>query len=646
MKIRDYLTIDFETRSPLDVRKVGAYVYTECPQTEILCAHINYNGRKGTFFDMDNLPSWVWDALYDEEVVIHAFNAGFERQVIKNICTPRHGWPKIPVKRFRCSAARARRMALPGALDKAGAALGVNVQKDKAGTLIMRRLSKPIKYTPDGYVYDTNPDKLIKLGQYCETDVEAELAIDDATLPMPESEERYYRLTERINDRGVRVDVDLVKQLIWRANECLEELNERITKLTDGYVRSLTEVGKIKEWIEEETGVKLPSMRKEEMDNFFDDASVYQFPKHVKDVIAIRREGAKASVSKLTAILRRVSKDGRVHGAFVFHGASTGRYTSMGVQLQNLVRDTLKDFENDILRLESFTLTEISKTLRQCFIPAKGKIFIDVDYNAIEARGVGWLAGARKLVSIYRNGGDPYCEMGTAIYGFKVTKANENERFVGKQTILGCGYGMGWRKFLAQCEKFGQPVSEEMAEKAVRTYREEFPEIPQLWRDMEKACMLAIKHPGKIFSIPNGLVSFRVMDGWLRMKLPNGRCLFYSKPRIIQEFKFDEWRDTISYMAEHPLTKQWVRETTWGGKLVENAVQAICRDLLFEAMDKLEINDIPIVLSVHDQVVCEVWKENAEEDKSLVKEIMEEVPWWAQGFPISAEPKLAKRFGK
>lgn len=646
MKIREYLTLDFETRSPLDIRKVGAYVYTENPKTEILCVHVNYNGRKGTFFDMDQIPDWVWMALADDKVIVHAFNAAFERLVIKNICTKRHGWPEVKTKRFRCSAARARRMALPGALDKCGDALGLDIVKDKAGTLIMRRLSKPIKYTAEGYVYDTNPDKLIKLGQYCERDVDAELAIDDATWEMPESEGRYYQLTERINDRGVAVDVDLVKQLIWRANECMEALNERITDLTDGFVRSLTEVAKIKQWIEDETGIKLPTMRKEEMDAFFEDGGTYDFPKHVKEVIQIRREGAKSSVSKLTAILNRVSKDGRLRGPFVFHGASTGRYTSIGVQLQNLVRDTLKDFENDILRLEQFTLTEISKTLRQCFIPAKGKIFIDVDYNAIEARGVGWLAGARKLVNIYRNGGDPYCEMGTAIYGFKVTKANENERFVGKQTILGCGYGMGWRKFLAQCARFGQPVTEEMAEKAVKTYREEFPEIPQLWRDIEWACMQAIKKPGRTFEIPNGKIKFHVRDNWLMMKLPNGRNLFYCKPRIIQEFKFDEWRDTISYMAQHPLTKQWVRETTWGGKLTENAVQALCRDLLFEAMDNLELNGIPVVLSVHDQVVCEVEEEWAEDDKCLVKDIMEEVPWWAQGFPISAEPKLAKRFGK
>lgn len=644
---RKTLTLDFEFRSPLDLKKVGIYRVMKDPRTEILCVAANFDGHFGVYFDLNNIPDWLFDALADPSVVVHAYNATVERLGIQEICHKRHGWPYVDTKRFRCSAARAARLALPRALDKAGAALGLDVRKDKEGILVMRRLTRPLKYTDKGHIYDNDPEKLERLGLYCGKDVKAEMAVDDATFPMPDSEEHYYQLTERINDRGVKVDIELVKRLIWRASEYTEELNQRLREMTDSRVSGLTDIIGLKRWVKEETGRVLATLRKEDMDGLLQEAEGLGLPDYVKDALRIRQEGAKTSVSKLIAILNRVCDDGRVRGAFVFNGASTGRYTSMGVQLQNLVRAVLKNFDEDIKRLDEFTLEEISRTVRQCFIPEVGHVYVDADYNAIEARGVAWLAGAKKLLKIYQSGGDPYCEMGTAIYGRLITKADEAERFVGKQTILGCGYGMGWMKFLAQCEKFGQPVTEDMAQNAVTTYREEFPEIPELWKDIEWAAMRAVKKIGQVFSIPNGKISFLVKDGYLQMKLPNGRRLFYRSPKIIQEFKFDKWRDVLSFMAESQATRQWVRETTWGGKLTENAVQAMCRDLLFGAMDRLEFDwEIPIVLSVHDQIVCEVLEEDSEWAVKRVKKEMETLPPWAKGFPVAAEPKIALRFGK
>lgn len=659
------IILDFETRSPKDLTKCGIWRYVTHPETEVLCYTAKQGDRMVTLFDADadHMPDWLWNAFCDKRVLVHAHNAAVERLIIQKICTVRHGWPHIATERFRCSAARVARMAIPRALDKAAVALGADIQKDAEGKKVMLRMTKPIPLRKgqerEKRVYDNDPVKLARVGEYNKVDVLAEEEIEHRSFPMPDVEERYYQLTERINDRGVAVDHALIRKLIWRANECADELNEKMDDVTDGAVRAVTEIQRLKAWITQETGISLSTMRKEEMETLLgkegEDGEliapgIHDFPKHVRKAIRLRQEGAKSSVSKLLAILQRYCPEtGRVHHAFVFHGASTGRYTSMGVQLQNLVRETHKDFDAAIRNIDGFSLTDISKTIRGCFIPAPRHVYIDADYNAIEARGVGWLAGAKKLVQIYRDDGDPYCEMGGVIYGRVITKADEWERFVGKQTILGCGYGMGWKKFFDQCVKFGKPVTEEIAQKAIEAYRTEYPEIPQLWRDIEAAAIAAVRRPGVTTEIPNGKIQFRVSSGFLQMRLPSGKRLFYKSPRVRMVDKWGNGRESpeLSYMAEHPQTKQWVRETTWGGKLTENAVQAICRELLFEAMYEIEYDkEIPLVLSVHDQIVAEVPEEDGEWAVRQVKRCMEREREWAIGFPVKAEPKITMRFGK
>lgn len=653
------LLIDFETCSPLDLKKVGIYRYTEDPRTFVRCFAAKQGKRQHyQLGDFHEIPTWLADALADDDVPLHAHNATVERLIISRIMGPRHGWPVPRRSRWHCSAARARRLALPGALDKLGPALGLGDEllKDKEGKRLIQRLSKPTKRTPDGFVYDNDPVKLDRFGQYCLQDVIAEEAAEDHTLPMPETEQGYYHLTERINDRGVRVDVPLVRRLIHRANEAAEELNDRMREVTRGAVSKLTQVQQLKNWIAEESGIVLDTLRKEEMEILLGNApdmtgTVHdnRFPSHVTEALKIRQEGAKSSVSKLLAILERVSDDGRVHGAFMYHGASTGRYTSVGVQLQNLMRDTLKNFDEEILGLNDFSLTEIAKCVRSVFIPREGHVFVDADYSAIEARGVGWLAGCEKLLEIYHRGGDPYCEIAEDIYGKKVVKGrDDDERWVGKQTILGCGYGMGPPKFFDQCFKFGKLIPRDLAERAVGSYREEFHEIPTLWRDMEKAAVRAVMYPGEVYSTPNRLISFCFKDGYLRMALPSGRRLFYKRPFLRDTVTpWGTARKVLWFWGINPKTKQWAPEKTWGGTLTENAVQAIARDLLFRAMDRLEYDyNMPLVLSVHDQLVAEVPILGAEYAVADMQMVMEDLPPWARGFPVEAEPKITTRFGK
>lgn len=651
------ITLDFETRSILDVKAVGPYRYFEHPSTRPLCVAAKMGDRRGIFYDMANMPDWVLDALADPDVEVHAHNATFERLCIKMVCGPRYGWPVPKGKRYRCSAARARRLALPGKLEKLGPALNIadHFLKDTEGHKIMLRLTKPRpnrkatkRNAPEtGIHWDDDPAKLERVGEYCLQDVEAEVMAESRMLPMTEEDIGDYQFTEKLNDRGVRIDVKLIRRLVWRTVEATAELDAKMQEATDGKVRAVTNVAALKKWVEDETGVVLETMRKEDMADLVGEANARGLPKYVVRALALRQEGGKSSNSKLLKALDRVSRDGRLRGEFVYHGASTGRYTSMGVQLQNLIRDCLKDFDKDIRDLDNFTLTQITLAIRGCFIPNDGCVFVDADYSAIEARGVAWLAGCETLLDHFRNGRDTYCEMGTVIYRRPITEADDPwERFVGKQTILGCGYGMGVDKFMDQCVKFGKPVDRETAERAVGSYREEYHEIPTLWRDMEKAAIAATRDPGRTHSIPNGLVSFRVAHGYLQMRLPSGRRLFYKDARVQKRMKFGKERDVLTFMGIHPKTKQWARETTWGGTLTENAVQAISRDILFRAMRQMEGERIPIVLSVHDQVIAEVPEEDGAWAVKRVQKIMQFVPHWARGFPIQTKPKLAIRFGK
>lgn len=645
------LLLDFETRSPLSVKDVGVYRYFEHPDTVPLCVAYWSEEGEGVTDTFEEMPNWFWLLLANPNVELHAHNAAFERLCIKMVMGPRYGWPVPKGSRWRCSAAQARRLALPGALDRLGPPLGLAQDdlKDKDGHKLMQRLTKPLpkrgKFKP-GHHYDDDPEKLERLKAYCLQDVRAEHACENEMLPMTPEELEYYQFTERMNDRGVRIDVELMRRLVWRGVEASHEIDQEISRRTGGMVRKVTNVAELKNWVKQETGIVLETLRKEDMDGLVNEANVKDFPPHVVQVLKLRQEGGKSSVSKLTKALNRVSADGRLRGEFVYHGASTGRYTSMGVQLQNLIRDCLKDFDEEIKHLDTFTLKQITLAIRGCFIPDPGHIFVDADYNAIEARGVAWLAGCNKLVRIFQEDGDPYCEMGTVIYGFEVTKENTWERFVGKQTILGCGYGMGVDKFSDQCIKFGMPVEYETCERAVQSYREEYWEIPQLWRDMEKAAVAAVKCPGQTFHIPNGLIKFRVSQDYLQMRLPSGRRLFYKDPLVARRMKFGRERDVLTFMGSNPVTKQWDRETTWGGTLTENAVQAIARDLLFKAMLTLDKMGIPVVLSVHDQVIAEVEEEDAQWALKQVKHVMETVEDWAHGFPVKTEPNIATRFGK
>jgi DNA polymerase len=365
-------------------------------------------------------------------------------------------------------------------------------------------------------------------------------------------------------------------------------------------------------------------------------------------VLELRQDGGKSSVAKYLAMKQRACDDGRVRGNLMYHGASTGRWSGAGVQLQNLPRDTVKDWEwsrDNLDPADPKTMGTLSRMIRGCIIPDEGNKLMWVDYASVEARGVAWLAGQKDLVSLFSANGKIYEEMASKVFNVPVQDIGKDskERFIGKTVVLGCGYSMGALRFRQQCAAMGTDIDEELAQRAVDAYRQGYSMIPALWRGLNKACIASVENMGTITNYET--IQFLADKDWLVVRLPSSRKLFYRTPRIIQVSGPFGNRPNIEYMSVNSFTKKWQWERTFGGKLTENIVQGLCRDLIADAMLRLDRSGYEVIASVHDEVICEVPVDGHYTLDEMTK-LMCELPDWATGFPLSAEGKEGKRYGK
>lgn len=487
-----------------------------------------------------------------------------------------------------------------------------------------------------------------RLAAYCATDVEVERELDRVLRPFSETERSIFLLTETINDRGVAIDVPFVNEALTLATSTRDKLNAELQQITNGEVVSLTSVTQMKDWLLQQ-GFALfegedESLNKKTVDNLLSK----QLPENVRRVLQLRKDGGKSSVAKYEAMRERVNKDGRVRGNLVYHGASTGRWAGAGVQLQNLPRDAAKDWDkarNGLRKPDAATMAILSSMIRGTIKAEEGHKLMWADYAAIEARGVAWLSGQNDLVDTFATGGKVYEEMAAKIFEKDASEIGKDgiERFLGKTVILGAGYSMGAAKFRMSCAAMGVDVSEELAQKAIQAYRQGYPYIPKLWRGLDDAAINAVRYTKRETCYGN--IAFYCNGDWLMMQLPSMRKLYYRSPRLITAAGPYGDRPQLEYMAVNSVTKKWSAERTYGGKLTENAVQGICRDLIAGAMLDLEAAGYPVIASVHDEVVCEVPLDGPQTIEEMIG-IMCRVPDWAAGFPIAAEGKEALRYGK
>ncbi len=634
--------IDFESRSQADIWQTGAYRYAEDPTTEILCiAWAEDNGPISVVPHGVKLRAVVRDVFNDlirSGAEFHAHNAFFERSIWRLKLTPGYGALPIPLTQWRCIAAKAAQCGLPRSLEQAAIALGCKYQKDMEGAKVMEMLA-----TSKGII-DTK--HLERLMEYCKRDVAAEREIDQKLPDLPPDEQKTWFLDQYINDNGVRVDIDAVRKAVKLIAEEKERLNKELFSLTGGQVEAGTQRDAIKRFLESK-GVQLPDLTKQTVKSALASTSGDNFR-----ILQLRQQISLTSNAKYAALDAAVSSDSRVRDTLVYHGAATGRWSGKLVQLQNLVKAELKpEVVNDAIEtlknsptlfsLSYEVLPTLSSCIRGMLIPSPGYDMFTTDFSAIEARVVMWLAEETVGLTLFRQQDldptlpDIYVHMARAIHSREgITKENKKERQLGKQAVLGCGFGMGVDRFIITCQKYEVEVTPELASRAVTQYRNVFAKVPRLWDETEDAAKKTVSS-GKPHQAKK--IGFEMFGEFLRMALPSGRRLYYHRPKIMPDGR-------LTYLAVNPTTDKYVVEDTWGGKLVENATQATARDIMRDAMFRLTGANHRILFTVHDELVTE-YPERRTSPEEVVAIVCSH-PAWAKDCPINAESMKVRRYQK
>ncbi len=651
--------IDFETRSIVDLTKVGTWNYASHPSTQILCCVFKYCD-KTVLLTPDNIFNEELNKLAkDDTVVFVAHNAFFEQAIWNNIMF-NHGYSKIDETKWRCTLAKAAAHSLPRSLEKVGEVLNVEHKKDMTGKTAMMALSKPRRLSKENtdlfWEKDKAPERFKQLYEYCKTDVVCEEEIDKALYDLSEKEQLIWFLDQKINQRGIRVDLKKVKKAIKFLETLDKEAIKELRDITGQEDIKITHVQRLREFIFSRCpDLDVPDLAKNTVAKLLQ----LDLPTDVKNVLYLRRDFGKTSVAKYDSLLNATCDDGRLRDTLMYHGASTGRWSGKLVQLQNIPRGNIEDTDKCIedfdLPLSEFKkkytkpVDAISSCIRGMFIPSEGKKLIVADYSAIEARVLVWLARDKNAIKRFEENVDSYKDMASVIYKKPVSEITKDERQLGKQAVLGCGYGMGKDKFKITCEGYGMDVDLALAEKAVKAYREKYRLVRSFWYDLENAAIEAVlSDSGKIVTV--GDISFVKKNDFLFCKLPSGRSLSYYQPQIIP--KTTPWgtdTEALTYMSVNSFTKKWERQETYGGKLVENVTQAVARDLMAEAMYRVEKTDFDVLLSVHDELITEVdiGRKNSVKD---LENLMCRLPIWAMNpagkIPINAEGWEGERYKK
>lgn len=662
------LTIDFETRSAVDLATCGAAAYAEHPSTEVICLALKKHGQEPVIwfspdFRFPECPDWVAlptiddDALrqmIDEADVIEAHNMGFER-IIWKYTMPCYGFADmLPLAKLRCSAAKAASCGLPRALEDACNVIGSFQRKDTEGAALMKTLCTPRnpseeeqKADPDWskhYFWNGTSEDFTRLGLYCMQDTRAEEALSDALPDLSPVEQKIWQMDTIINDRGICIDTKSVE-----AMKVCADIERKTLAAEFEQVTGINSPNKGKALIEylKSKRVKTDSVDKDAVSRLLKT----NLAPDVRRVLEIRQAYAKTSTAKLTPMLVAQNKDGRIRGSFLYYGAVTGRWSSCLLQLHNLPRGVLGSGERLDACIDAFNkgdlesirrdcgdvVTAASSCLRAMIISAPGKDFIGADFSSIEGRVLPWLAGEETALDVYREGRDPYKVNATQIFGVDYKAVTKAQRQIGKIAELALGYQGSLGAFSRMGATFGVTLPEKEIKEIVSQWRQAHPMTKKLWFELDRSAKEAVKNPGAITSYLD--IEFKCEDQLLQMRIPSGRTLCYYAPEIAVVEK--DWGPTevIRY-----LDNTGVHKELYGGPLAENLTQAVARDLLANAIFNVEAHGYPVVLHVHDELVAEV-----PEDFGSVEELCDlmcELPPWAEGLPLKAEGWRGKRYRK
>jgi len=635
------LWIDFETKSNCDLISRGGYNYAQDASTEVLC--MSYA------FDDGEVVTWTPDQPFPDEVryfkgQIRAHNAAFERLIFWYVLQI-----NFVLSQFYCTATQARANCLPGSLEDIGRALSSNMRKDHRGKQLIRLMCIP--------PFSTDPKLMAEMIAYCEQDVKVMRTISGAMRQLSDDELADYHVSERINDRGVLVDVPLAKSAIQYASVELDEIQTLVADITKGEITSVRSP-KMREWVQARVGeeaLKLMwngekySVDKTVRANLLAMDNPDEVPDEVADVLQCADDLWASSVAKFNRMAQLADEeDHRVRGAFVFAGGSaTGRAASYGLQVHNLTRKCAKEPDavrqamvrgHSIVPKYGKRVTDVLKgMLRPAIIPADGKSLVVADWAAIEARCNPWLSNdprADEVLDVFRSGRDIYIREAASIFHVPEAEVTKDKRQIGKIAILSCGFGGGLGAFGAMSRAYGLNLSESDARRTVDAWRRANQWAVNYWQKLEEAYTRALRNKGREFSA--GRVAYLYDGNHLWYALPSGRVLCYPYAKL------DSEGVTYAKAAWKPAAdaKEWPRARLWKGLACENITQAVANDILRHSLKQLD----DVVLHVHDEIVIET--DSPDVVVEQLKRVMCTPPDWAKGLPLDVEVSVMLRYGK
>jgi DNA polymerase len=704
------LHIDFETRSELDLKKVGLHRYARHPSTDIWCLAVAVGdeepriilppGRGGT-------PGFSFGPLPDAQ--IYGWNVGFEYEIWNNIMVPRYGWPPLALEQCYCTMSMSFAMAFPGALDAASYAFGIEECKDKLGHAMMLKYAKPWRRDPVQWMTDcpqftlggrkwTGAEGLTYLHEYCKQDVRAEREIGHYVLPLSDKERRVWLVDQKINARGVQLDMESVRAAVDMCEAAKARAAEELCRITDGAVQKVSAVAAFKEWTAAQ-GAEMTSLVKQQVIDLLaadDDEDVsFELPAKVREALIVRQESGKASVAKFDKMLDLAGEDGRLRHVYQYHGAYSGRWAGRKVQTHNLVRDmpppeTVEKILALVRRRQwqaidmiyGPPLTVLSRCMRSFFVAPEGKKWISGDWSNVEGRGQAWFAGEQWKMDAFvaadeKRGPGLYELAYSRMFHVPVesVKNPSEERQIGKVSELAFGYQGGLGSFRTMAKAYPDMRVQEMSDEQINGYKDSWrdahPAIAGVrnehgyrrggvWYGIQSAAISAIMNPGEKFEcgVPGRHATYLMRPDMphLWCLLPSGRAICYPYSKILegdfglqltymcQPSQEDRKKKKIIY--DDMNGPKWVRVGTYGGSLFNNIVQGFCRDFLADLLLWLDDMGAAIVMHTHDDGNIEVEIAKAEGARQAMQDRMRLVPAWASGFPLFARCSVLDRYGK
>lgn len=663
--MQHHLSIDLETYSEIPIKDAGAQAYVRHSSFEILLFAYSLDGGPVQIIDLaqgEQLPEWLVGAIFDPNCIKHAYNAPFEW-----VCLSKYFGAFLDPAQWQCTMMHGLYCGYTAGLDATGKALGLPQDKQKlnTGKALIRYFCVPCKPTKSngGRVRNYphhDPDRWQLFKEYCIQDVVTEMEIEHrlSSFPVPDFVQKQWQTDLVINNRGVAVDMALVNGALELGDTMRDTLMDEAKRLTGLY--NPNSVKQLAKWLTEKTGDAVTDLKKATVaDMLHSDSNTPQ----VKRILEIRQELGKTSNKKYDAITKAVCTDGRVRGLLQFYGANrTGRWAGRLVQVQNLPQTHTEPLElarelvcsRQLLAMQLIfgsVNSTLSELIRTAFVAPEGHVLIDADFSAIEARVIAWLAGENWRLEVFKRGEDIYCASASEMFHCKVVKGGENGhlRARGKVAELALGYqgGVGAMRNMDNQHLLDDVPDAEMQD-MVNKWRDASPNIPKLWKALDDAAVDVITNGGSV-TINKGITlslrfDFQQNISVLVICLPSGRELYYIDPSI----GVNRWGGpSIAYMGMNQKTKKWEKIETYGGKLTENCVQAIARDCLAEAIERLEAAGYPVVFHVHDEVVIDIapYADNDTMLNDVIRIMSEPIPW-AEGLPLNADGWVGTFFTK